>query len=120
MADRLRIKRIYAPPSGDDGQRVLVDRIWPRGVRRDEAALTLWLKEIAPSTPLRKWFGHDPARWTEFGKRYRQELDANPAVGELRALIDKGAVTLLYAASDEKHNHALALARYLSHDLPRG
>ncbi|WBX85139.1 DUF488 domain-containing protein [Sphingosinicella microcystinivorans] len=120
MADRLRIKRIYAPPSGDDGQRVLVDRIWPRGVRRDEAALTLWLKEIAPSTALRKWFGHDPARWTEFGKRYRQELDANPAVGELRALIDKGMVTLLYAASDEKHNHALALARYLSDHLPRG
>lgn len=114
MAGRVRIKRIYAPPSGDDGQRVLVDRIWPRGVRRDEAALTLWLKEIAPSTALRKWFGHDPARWTEFGKRYRQELDANPAVGELLALIDKGAVTLLYAASDEAHNHALALADYLS------
>ena len=120
MADRLRIKRIYAPPSEADGQRVLVDRIWPRGVRRDEAALTLWLREIAPSTPLRKWFGHDPVRWTEFGKRYWQELDANPAVGELRALIDKGTVTLLYAASDEKHNHALVLARYLSDHLPRG
>lgn len=93
---------------------MLVDRIWPRGVRRDEAALTLWLKQIAPSTALWKWFGHDPARWTEFGKRYRQELDANTAVGELRALIDKGAVTLLYAARDEAHNHALALADYLS------
>ncbi|WP_150295473.1 DUF488 domain-containing protein [Sphingobium estronivorans] len=108
------IKRIYARPSDADGQRVLVDRIWPRGVSREDAALNLWLKEIAPSTNLRKWFGHDPSRFEAFRHRYRQELDANPkALAELYALADHGHVTLLYAAHDEHVNHALVLAEYL-------
>jgi uncharacterized protein YeaO (DUF488 family) len=115
MRSDLTIKRVYEPPSPQDGARVLVDRVWPRGVTKEEANLALWLKEIAPSTALRKWFGHDPARWDEFRRRYIAELDANPApVGELRALMRKGPVTLLYGAKDEAHNQARALADYLS------
>lgn len=103
------------PPASDDGQRVLVDRIWPRGVSKEHAALTLWLKEIAPSDELRKWFGHEPARWAEFQKRYRAELDGNgEAVTQLRGLLGNGKVTLLYGAHDEAHNNAVALAGYLS------
>ncbi|MER9224820.1 DUF488 domain-containing protein [Mesorhizobium sp. M0664] len=114
MAMELAVKRIYEPPAPDDGQRVLVDRIWPRGVRKEDAALTLWLKDIAPSNGLRKWFGHEPARWAEFQRRYRDELDRNgEAVGQLCALVDKGRVTLLYGAHDEEHNNAVALASYL-------
>ncbi|MBN9221002.1 MAG: DUF488 domain-containing protein [Mesorhizobium sp.] len=114
MAFDLVVKRIYEPPGSDDGQRVLVDRIWPRGVRKKDAALTLWLKDIAPSDDLRKWFGHEPERWAEFQKRYRAELDGNgDAVTELRALLGKGKVTLLYGAHDEAHNNAVALAAYL-------
>jgi len=110
----IRIKRIYEPASGDDGARVLVDRIWPRGIRKDEAQLTLWLKDVAPSTALRKWFGHDPARWTEFRERYRRELAGDaPAVAELRDLAGEGRVTLLYGARDETHNQAVVLAEYL-------
>ncbi|MBZ9771889.1 DUF488 domain-containing protein [Mesorhizobium sp. CO1-1-8] len=115
MTFDLAVKRIYEPPASDDGQRVLVDRIWPRGVSKEGAALTLWLKDIAPSDELRKWFGHEPARWAEFQKRYRVELDGNgEAVAELRALLGKGRVTLLYGAHDEAHNNAVALAGYLS------
>ncbi|MGH6782577.1 MAG: DUF488 domain-containing protein [Sphingomonadaceae bacterium] len=111
----IRIKRIYEAAAKADGQRVLVDRIWPRGVSREAADLTLWLKEIAPSTELRKWFGHDPARWDEFRHRYRAELDANPdAVRRLRELAAKGDVTLLYGARDTAHNQAVALAGYLT------
>ena len=114
MAFDLVIKRIYEPPASDDGQRVLVDRIWPRGVSKESAALTLWLKEIAPSDELRKWFGHEPERWAEFQRRYRAELDGNgEAVAQLRALLGKGRVTLLYGAHDEAHNNAVALAGYL-------
>jgi uncharacterized protein YeaO (DUF488 family) len=115
MAFDLAVKRIYEPPAPDDGQRVLVDRIWPRGVRKQDAALTLWLKEIATSDELRKWFGHEPARWAEFQKRYGAELDRNEeaAVGELRALLRHGKVTLLYGAHDEAHNNAVALAGYV-------
>ena len=110
----IALKRAYAPPSPDDGQRVLVDRIWPRGVSREEAALDLWLKDIAPSTVLRKWFGHDPARWEEFRARYRKELASNDeAVAQLRALAAKGKVTLVYGARDEEHNQAVVLADYL-------
>lgn len=113
------IKRIYEPPSPSDGQRVLVDRIWPRGVSRTSAALDLWLKEIAPTTALRKWFGHDPPKWAEFEKRYRRELDANPEeVERLRKLIAEGDVTLLYAAHDEEHNQARVLASYIQ-ERPR-
>jgi uncharacterized protein YeaO (DUF488 family) len=110
----IRIRRIYEPAGKADGQRILVDRIWPRGVKREDAALDEWLKTIAPTTELRKWFGHDPARWDEFVKRYRKELDGNPqAVAELRARIEKGDVTLLYGARDETHNQARALADYM-------
>ncbi|UDL91779.1 DUF488 domain-containing protein [Mesorhizobium sp. PAMC28654] len=114
MAFDLVVKRIYVPPASDDGQRVLVDRIWPRGVSKEDAALTLWLKEIAPSDELRKWFGHDPERWAEFRERYRVELDGNgEVVAELRNLLRHGKVTLLYGAHDEAHNNAAALAEYL-------
>ena len=114
MAFDLMVKRIYEPPAPDDGQRVLVDRIWPRGVSKEEAALALWLKEIAPSDELRKWFGHQAARWAEFQKRYRAELDGNgEAVAQLRGLLRHGKVTLLYGAHDEAHNNAVALAGYL-------
>ncbi len=110
----LRIKRIYEPASPDDGARVLVDRVWPRGVTKDAAQLALWLRDIAPSTALRKWFGHDPARWSAFRDRYRDELAANePIVAELEALVRRGRVTLLYGARDEQHNQAVALAEYL-------
>ena len=95
----IKVKRIYEPPSPSDGQRVLIDRVWPRGVRKEDAALTLWLKNIAPSDELRKWFGHEPTRWMEFQQRYRDELDRNAeAVGQLRAMLDNGRLTLLYGA----------------------
>lgn len=110
----IRIKRVYEPPGNADGQRVLVDRIWPRGVCREGAALDLWLKDIAPSTALRKWFGHDPSRFAAFRDRYRQELKENPQpVAELAALARKGDVVLLYSAHDEKNNQAEVLAEYL-------
>ena len=106
------IKRIYEPPHADDGKRVLVDRLWPRGVSKDEAELDLWLKPVAPSADLRKWFGHDPARWDEFTRRYRAELaDNSEAVDQLRHM--HGKVTLLYAAHDEQHNQALVLLDFL-------
>jgi uncharacterized protein YeaO (DUF488 family) len=108
------IKRVYEPPAETDGQRVLVDRLWPRGIAKEKAGLSLWLKEIAPSTELRKWFDHDPAKWAEFQKRFRAELNDNgEAVAELRNLVAKGKVTLLYSAHDEEHNNAVVLAAYL-------
>jgi uncharacterized protein YeaO (DUF488 family) len=110
----LHLKRIYEPVSSTDGQRVLVDRLWPRGVKRDAAVLDEWLKDIAPTAELRKWFGHDPARWEEFARRYRKELDGNPAmVGRLRQALARGDVTLLYGARDEEHNQARVIARYM-------
>ncbi|MET3660440.1 DUF488 domain-containing protein [Aquamicrobium ahrensii] len=110
----LAVKRIYEPASDGDGQRVLVDRLWPRGVKKEDARLDLWLKDIAPSDDLRHWFGHDPERWTEFQKRYRTELEGKgDALAELRALLAKGKVTLLFAAHDEEHNNAVALAAYI-------
>lgn len=114
MAFDLMVKRIYEPPAPCDGQRVLVDRIWPRGVSKEHAALALWLKEVAPSDALRNWFGHEPARWAEFRKRYGAELDGNEeAVAQLHGLLRNGKVTLLYGAHDEAHNNAVALAGYL-------
>ncbi len=114
----LHVKRIYAPPEAADGARILVDRLWPRGIRKEEAALTLWLKDAAPSTALRQWFGHDPARWEVFQQRYRAELaerqDVLPALAEL---LRQGPVTLLYAAHDPEHNHALVLAAWLREHL---
>ena len=114
LPEKIALKRIYEPAAKSDGMRVLVDRAWPRGITKEKAALHLWLKEIAPSTALRKWYGHDPARWDEFRKRYGKELDGNEeAVGQLKALIAKGAVTLLYSAHDAEHNQAVALRDYL-------
>ena len=113
-ASHIRVKRVYDPPEAEDGSRVLVDRLWPRGARKDETKLTLWLKEIAPSDDLRRWFGHGPARFAEFSRRYRAELGANKgALNRLEELLKEGPVTLLYAAHDEAHNNARVLADYL-------
>jgi uncharacterized protein YeaO (DUF488 family) len=106
----VRIKRIYAAAAPDDGKRVLVDRLWPRGVSKAGAGVDLWLKEVAPSSELRRWFGHEPARWGEFRQRYAAELADNPAFAELGALLDAGPLTLLYGAHDEIHNQAVVLA----------
>jgi uncharacterized protein YeaO (DUF488 family) len=107
----LRTKRIYEDPEPDDGYRVLVDRLWPRGVSKDRAALDQWLKEVAPSPELRTWFDHRADRFAEFARRYTAELDANPAVAELRTLLDTHpTVTLLYGARDAEINHAVVLA----------
>jgi uncharacterized protein YeaO (DUF488 family) len=106
----IRIKRAYDPPASGDGLRVLVDRLWPRGLKRQEAKIDLWLKDIAPSADLRRWFGHDPARWAEFQERYRAELAGNPALDELRAMArQRKRVTLLFAARDVEHNNAIVL-----------
>ena len=108
-------KRIYEPVSPEDGQRVLIDRLWPRGVSKADAHVDLWFKDIAPSTELRQWFGHDPARWEEVRRRYRAELQANPdAIARMRQLASEGKVTLLYAARDAAHNHALILLEFLN------
>ena len=114
MKPNVKTKRIYDPPEASDGSRVLVDRIWPRGISKDEAKLDLWLKEAAPSTDLRKWFGHDPERWEEFRRRYHAELrDNDESLAALRKLIEDGSVTLLYGARDEAHNNAVALKEFL-------
>jgi len=111
----IAVKRAYDPPADSDGLRVLVDRLWPRGLARSEARLDLWLKEVAPSPALRRWFGHDPARWPEFVRRYREELQRNPtAAARLQALAAEGPVTLVYAARDRDHNQAIALQAYLA------
>jgi uncharacterized protein YeaO (DUF488 family) len=107
------IKRIYEPATPADGTRILVDRLWPRGVSKERARLALWMKEIAPSPKLRVWFGHKPERFREFGRRYKKELTRNPAVGELRRLARRERVTLLYGAHDPKINHAAVLQSIL-------
>lgn len=109
------VKRAYESAAPGDGQRVLVDRLWPRGLSKEAATIDLWLKEIAPSTTLRQWFGHDPARWSEFQLRYRAELDVNgEAVAQLKAVIRAGKTTLIYGAKDEAHNDAVVLAAYMA------
>ncbi len=106
----LKAKRVYDPPDEADGYRVLVDRLWPRGLTKEKAAVHLWLKDIAPSTELRKWFSHDPDKWPEFKKRYLAELQKNhEAVHQLKDELKKGPVTLLYAAKDEDHNEVVVL-----------
>jgi uncharacterized protein YeaO (DUF488 family) len=111
---KIELKRAYAKASDDDGSRVLVDRLWPRGVSKEKAKLELWLKAIAPSTELRKWFNHDPAKWSEFRERYMRELEENPeAIRQLQALAKAGRVTLIYGAKDEAHNEAVVLKEYL-------
>lgn len=112
------VKRIYAAPEQDDGIRVLVDRLWPRGMRREDAALDQWLRELAPSPALRRWFGHDPSLWEAFRHRYAAELDQ--ATAYWRPLAEQSLhqrLTLLYAARDEEHNHAIALKAYLDNWL---
>jgi len=112
----LEVKRIYDEPRPKDGQRILVDRVWPRGVSKSRAQLDEWIKEVAPSGELRKWFGHDPEKWKEFKRRYFRELDAKPGlVDELRRRAAKSRVTLLYGAKDREHNNAIALEEYLQH-----
>ncbi len=113
MAPHIQLKRVYEPPATDDGRRVLVDRLWPRGLTKAEAHVDVWLKEIAPSPDLRRWFGHQPERWPEFRKRYLEELGANPVLEKLREIIAEGPVTLLYAARDEERNDAVVLAELL-------
>jgi len=109
-AAHIKLKRAYDPPAADDGTRILVDRLWPRGISKEKAALDQWMKEIAPSTELRKWLHHDPQRWDEFRHRYIEELRQRPdLVAELRLLVREGTVTLVYAARDETHNHAMVL-----------
>jgi uncharacterized protein YeaO (DUF488 family) len=113
-----KIKRVYEPVAPEDGVRVLVDRLWPRGLAKEAAAIDLWLKDIAPSTALRQWFGHDPKRWPELKVRYREELatpERSTALERLRALErEKGTVTLLFAARDVAHNHAVQLLEVLN------
>jgi uncharacterized protein YeaO (DUF488 family) len=110
----IQIRRAYDPPGQGDGYRVLVDRVWPRGVSKDDLDLDEWRKEIAPSTRLRKWFGHDPERWREFQKRYFVELEGKQdSVRELVKRARKGRVTLVYGARDPDHNQAVALSTYL-------
>jgi uncharacterized protein YeaO (DUF488 family) len=110
----IRLKRIYEPSAKQDGFRILVERLWPRGVSKERASVDLWLKEIAPSDGLRKWFGHKPSRWEPFRERYWEELKRNPdPVEGLGRRLKKGTVTLVYAARDEAHNGALALKEYL-------
>ncbi len=113
-AANVRLKRAYEPAAADDGTRVLIDRLWPRGVSKDDAAVDLWLKDVAPSTELRKWFGHDPARWAEFQDRYANEVHRHPAAfQQLLDLARKGLVTLVYSARDEEHNDAVVLRSLL-------
>ena len=109
------IKRAYEAPESTDGKRVLVDRLWPRGITKVEARIDLWLKDVAPSPELRKWFGHDPEKWQEFQIKYQAELKDCPALEELKKLSRKGKVTLVYAAKDEYHNNAVALHSIISH-----
>ena len=107
---RFRIKRVYELPDKHDGRRVLVDRLWPRGLTKEKTCIDLWLKDIAPSTKLRKWFDHDPGRWEEFKERYLAELKGNSEqIQLLKQELDKGIVTLVYGAKDEEHNQAVVI-----------
>ncbi|HEX2479716.1 MAG TPA: DUF488 family protein [Geminicoccaceae bacterium] len=109
------VKRAYEPPAPGDGRRVLVDRIWPRGVARDDLHIDAWLKELAPSAGLRKWFGHDPSKWEEFKERYARELDERrDALAQLLEMAKSGRVTLVFGARDIEHNNAVALREYLA------
>ena len=115
---QIDLKRAYDPPAKSDGRRVLVDRVWPRGIAKDDLRIDAWLQDLAPSTELRKWFGHDPAKWDEFRKRYGRELEQRSEA--LEELLDKaraGHVTLVFSARDTEHNNAVALREYLERRL---
>jgi uncharacterized protein YeaO (DUF488 family) len=115
----IRLKRAYEPPSPDDGMRVLVDRLWPRGLGKSEAAIDRWLKEVAPSSELRRWFGHDPRKWVEFRRKYEAELsDQTDLLSELRQAAREGPLTLVYSARDQEHNQAAVLRDVLKGTLP--
>ncbi len=116
----IQVKRAYDPPSSDDGARYLVDRLWPRGIKKEALEIEAWVKDVAPSDALRKWFGHDPAKWDEFRKRYFQELRANEdAWRPLAAAARRGRITLLFGAKDTEHNQAVALKEFLDQRLRR-
>ena len=109
-AGNVKLKRAYEPPAVDDGTRILIDRLWPRGITKERAAIDQWMKDISPSTELRKWFGHDAARWDEFRRRYAKEVHQNAGLlDQLRSLARQGPITLVYSAHDEKHNDAVEL-----------
>jgi uncharacterized protein YeaO (DUF488 family) len=111
----IRIKRAYEAPGVEDGERILVDRLWPRGLTKEKAHINLWLKDVAPSTELRKWFAHDPAKWTEFQRRYHEELKRNKEqLSLLTQEAAKGTITLIYGARDQEHNEAVILQRLLT------
>ncbi len=111
---QIRLKRAYEKAEPMDGTRVLVDRLWPRGVKKEDAGIDAWLKEIAPGDDLRKWFGHDPDKWDTFKKRYIGELEKNEeAVKMLREILERGRVTLIFGAKDEQHNNAVVLKQYM-------
>jgi len=115
---RIGVARAYDPPGDDDGARYLVDRVWPRGIRKDALRIEQWLRDVAPSNELRRWFGHDPQRWDDFVERYRAELDANRAAWEpLLEAASQGPITLVYGARDPEHNQAVALRDYLERKL---
>ena len=113
MMTKLHTKRVYAPQAASDGRRILVDRLWPRGLSKHDLEGVQWVRDVAPSAALRKWFGHKPERWGEFRKRYFVELRSNPAVKTIRDALKAGSVTLLYGAKNEFYNQAVALAEYL-------
>jgi uncharacterized protein YeaO (DUF488 family) len=114
----IQVKRIYEPPSKSDGQRLLVERLWPRGMKKEAAHLDAWLRDAAPSTPLRQWFNHDPAKWDEFQRRYRDELDEHhDAWQPILDAAHKGKVTLLFSSHDAEHNNVVALKAYLQPHL---
>ena len=116
----VRLKRAYEPPEKGDGYRVLIDRLWPRGLKKEELRLQAWLKDLAPSDGLRRWFGHDPAKWDEFRRRYARELKAHPEAWEpILKASRRGRVTLLYSSHDTEHNNAVALKEYLERKLRR-
>jgi uncharacterized protein YeaO (DUF488 family) len=124
-ARTVKLKRAYERPAASDGTRVLIDRLWPRGVKKADAAIALWAKELAPSTGLRQWFGHDPARWQEFRRRYAEEVrQRREELRELRRLARKGPLTLVFAAHDETHNDAVVLRGLLlgrwTRPMPKG
>jgi uncharacterized protein YeaO (DUF488 family) len=110
----IRVKRVYEAAAKADGKRYLVDRMWPRGIKKDAVSIEAWLKELGPSTELRKWFGHEPARWTEFKKRYFKELEHKEEIwAPIRSAAGKHTVTLVYSARNEEHNQAVALREFL-------
>lgn len=113
----IALKRAYETPARLDGERILVDRLWPRGLTKARANIDLWLKDVAPSTELRQWFGHDPEKWTEFRRRYQAELKNNPALSALQAMSRQRDITLVYAARDEMHNEAVILKQILEHGI---